>query len=133
LKNLFSVTAAIELGAGMALLLLPSLTAVLLIGSPLESSATLTVARIAGAALLTLGVACWLARDDTLSGAARGLVTAMIVYNFGVAIILGALGLGPQPVGIALWPAVLLHAAMTGWCVASRLRGEARVPSRAMI
>lgn len=124
-STLFTATAVIELGAGLALLTCPSATTVLLVGAPLEASATLTVARVAGAALLALGVACWLARGDAHSRAARGLVAAMVLYNLGVAVILGAAGIRSQAVGIALWPAVMLHAAMTVWCIASLLGGNA--------
>ena len=124
-STLFTATAAIELGAGLALLTCPSVTAVLLVGASLEVSASLTVARVAGAALLALVVACWLARGDAHSRAARGLVAAMVLYNFGVAVILGAAGIRSQAVGIALWPAVMLHAVMTVWCIASLLGGNA--------
>ena len=123
-STLLTATAVIELGAGVALLTCPSATAVLLVGVPLEASASLTVARVAGAALLALGVACWLSRGDAYSRAARGLVAAMVFYNLGVAIILGIDGVRSQPVGIALWPAVMLHAAMTVWCIASLLGGH---------
>ncbi len=49
----------------------------------------------------------------------------MVLYNLGASIVLGADGIGSQPVGIALWPAVVLHAAMTVWCIASLLGGNA--------
>ena len=49
----------------------------------------------------------------------------MVLYNFGASIILGADGIGSQPMGIALWPAVMLHAMMTVWCIASLLGGNA--------
>ena len=49
----------------------------------------------------------------------------MVLYNLGVAVILGAAGIRSQAVGIALWPAVMLHAAMTVWCIASLLGGNA--------
>jgi hypothetical protein len=114
-----TATAVIEAGAGLALLCFPSAAVALLLGAPLEASAGLTVARVGGAALLTLGAAFWLARGDTQSRAARGLVAAMVLYNLGVAIILGAAGIRSQPVGIVLWPAVVLHAAMTIWCIMS--------------
>jgi hypothetical protein len=42
----------IELGAGLALLCCPSATAVLLVGSPLDAPAAVTLGRVAGAALL---------------------------------------------------------------------------------
>jgi len=114
-----TATALIELGAGLALLSFPSAAVALLLGAPVETPAALTVARVAGAALLTLGAAFWLARGDTQSRAARGLVAAMVLYNLGAAIILGAAGIRSQPVGIVLWPAVVLHAAMTIWCIMS--------------
>ncbi|MEI6085411.1 MAG: hypothetical protein WCS70_14085 [Verrucomicrobiota bacterium] len=122
MKALHTVTAALEAGAGVALLSCPSATVKLLVGSPLETSAALTVARVGGAGLLALGVACWLARCDAQSSASRGLISGMMVYNLGTVLILGAAGLSSQPVGIALWPAVILHAGMTGWCMASLFR-----------
>jgi len=114
-----TATAVIEAGAGLALLCFPSAAVALLLGAPLEASDALTVARVGGIALLTLGVAFWLARGETQSRAARGLVAAMVLYNLGVAMILGAAGIRSQPVGIVLWPAVVLHAAMTAWCIVS--------------
>jgi hypothetical protein len=53
----------------------------LLVGAPLEAPAALSVARVAVDGLLALGVACWFARDDTQSRAARGLVAAMMFYD----------------------------------------------------
>jgi hypothetical protein len=41
-KTLHSLTAVIELGAGLALLFFPSATAVLLVGSPLDTPTALT-------------------------------------------------------------------------------------------
>lgn len=103
----------------MALLCLPSAAANLLLGAPLQQPAAFTVARIGGAGLLTLGVACWLARNDAQSPAARGLIAAMVIYNSGVALILGSAGVRSQSVGIILWPAVVLHTVMTAWCIMS--------------
>lgn len=118
MDSLYAATAVIEAGAGLALLCLPSTGVDLLLGAPLEGPAALAVARVAGVALLTLGVAFWLARGDSRSRAARGLVAAMVLYNLGVVFILGAAGIRSLPVGVVLWPAALvLHAAMTVWCV----------------
>ncbi|MGA7869903.1 MAG: hypothetical protein WCA22_03300 [Candidatus Binatus sp.] len=112
-----TATAVIEAGAGLALLSFPSTAVELLLGAPLETSDAVTVARVGGAALLTLGAVFWLARGDTQSRAARGLVAAMVLYNLGVVFILGAVGIGSGRVGVALWPAVVLHTAMTAWCI----------------
>lgn len=119
MSRLLKLTALIEAATGLGLIAVPSVVVRLLLGSPLETSAAVTLERVAGAALLSLGVACWLARGDVQSRAARGLVSAMVLYNIGAVIILGSVGLGSQSVGIALWPAVILHAVMAVWCVAS--------------
>jgi hypothetical protein len=119
MKHLFVVTAVLEAGAGVALMCAPSETVALLLGAPLDTSAAVAVGRLAGVALLALGVANWLAQHDQASRAARGLVGAMVVYNLGAAVILGMAGLRSPSAGLALWPTVILHAAMTVWCIAS--------------
>ena len=122
MKRLLIVTAIIELGVGLALLCFPSATVTFLLGSGLDTPAAVALGRVAGAALFALGVACWLAQYDAQSCAARGLVSAMVLYNLGATIILGVAGIQLRPIGIALWPAVVLHAAMTIWCITRLLR-----------
>jgi hypothetical protein len=118
MKHLHTVTAVIEAGAGLALLVLPSTVVWLLLGSPLDSPAAATLGRVAGAALLALGVACWLAHSDAQSRAARGLAAAMLLYNCAAAALLAFAGISLKLCGAALWPAVVLHAAMAVWCIA---------------
>jgi hypothetical protein len=89
---------------------------VLLVGAPLEAPAALAVARIGGAGLLALAIACWLARSNTESQAARGLVAAMLLYDVAAAAILAYAGISYGLRGAALWPAVILHSAMSVWC-----------------
>src|SRR6476469_3599664 len=121
MKPLLLVTAVLEAGIGVGLLVVPSAVAQVLLGAPLELPAALTVARVAGVALLALGVACWLAAFDSQSCAARGVASAMVIYNLGAAIILGVAGIQSARAGIGLWPAVILHVAMTGWCIMNLL------------
>ena len=116
MKALYTATAVVELGAGLALLCFPSATVILLVGAPLQAAPALTVGRVGGAGLLALGVACWLARDDTQSRAARGLIAAMSLYNVAAVVVLAFAGIGFGLHGVALWPAVILHAVMTVWC-----------------
>jgi hypothetical protein len=122
MKTLHTVNAVVELGAGLALLGFPSPAVVLLLGSPLDTPTGWSVARVGGAGLLSLGVACWLARGDSESGAARGLVAAMLLYDVAAVAILAFAAFAFGLHGVALWPAVVLHAVMTGWCVACLLR-----------
>lgn len=64
-KGLLTTTAAIEAGTGIGLLAVPSVLAQWVLGATLDAPAAVTVARVAGAGLLALGVACWLASYDT--------------------------------------------------------------------
>ena len=116
MKNLLTVTAAIELGAGLVLMVIPSFTLKLLLSSPLDSPAALTVARVAAVALLALGVGCWLMRRDSESRAAKGLISAMLVYNAGVSAVLAYPTVGLGLPGIGIWPFVLVHVVMIVWC-----------------
>jgi hypothetical protein len=118
MKTLLIVTAVVEAATGLALLGLPSLVVSLLLGGSLDTPAALVVARVTGAALLSLGVACWLARNDEKSRAAVGVVTAMLMYNVAAVAVLAYASIGLGLSGIGLWPAVLLHAALAAWCIA---------------
>jgi hypothetical protein len=114
---LLTITAVIEAAAGVALLVAPALTASLLVGGTLDTPTGSAVGRVAGAALIGLGVACWRARHDESSGAATGVVAAMLSYNLAAVAILAYAGLGEGAAGILLWPAVILHAVQAGWCI----------------
>jgi multisubunit Na+/H+ antiporter MnhG subunit len=117
MKYLLLVTAAIEAGAGVALLIFPSATAALLLGSQLDRPPSMALVRVVGAILLVLGVACWLASRDMQKPCARRMAIVMTAYNIIAAIALCAIGIGAPSVGVLLWPAVALHAAMEVWCV----------------
>ena len=117
-KNLLIVTALVETTTGLMLLASPTLVVGLLLGASLEAPAALVVARITGAALLSLGCACWLARDDGANRAGRGLVAAMLLYNCVAVAVLANAGAGARLVGVLMWPAVALHAALAVWCLA---------------
>ena len=118
-KNLLTVIAIIEFGTGLVLVTFPSLLTRLLFGLLLDTLVSFTVARVAGVAIVALSVACWLARNDGQSPAARGLVIAMVLYNIAVVIVLVYTALGLSLSGIGLWPVVVLHIAMSVWCIMS--------------
>jgi hypothetical protein len=117
MKMFLIATAIVEVGAGLAFLALPSWTAELLLGIGFDSPSGGIVARLAGAALLTIGIACWLGKLDEESRASRGLVAAMLVYNTAATSLLAYSGMTLELVGLVLWPAVGLHLVMTIWCL----------------
>lgn len=122
MKTFHTVSAAIEIGAGLLLALLPAQAVTFLFGAALSTSVERALAQLAGAALLALGVACWLARHDEQRGALRPMVGGMLVYNAGAVTVFmyAALVLGLD--GIGLWPAALLHGALAVWCVVLLLK-----------
>jgi hypothetical protein len=123
MRNLLTMTAIVEMGAGVALLGLPSVTASLLLGAALEASAAVSLARVGGAAIVALSIICWLARDEQ-GRAARGLVSAMMFYNLAVAGVLAFASLSDGLHGMLLWPAVAFHVAMGTWCGATLSRSH---------
>jgi len=124
MSRLLTLTAIIEAATGLALIAVPAIVVRLLLGAEI-SGASIPLGRVAGAALLALGVACWLARDDTQSRAARGLVVAMLMYNIAATAVLAFAGMGLGLQGVLLWPAVVLHAVMAIWCITTLLRTQA--------
>jgi hypothetical protein len=95
----------------------PSLVVSLLLGVALDTPAGLRVAQVAGAALLSIALACWLARNDSRSTAGRGIVTAVLLYNVLIVAVLAYSKLALSMAGIGLWPTVAAHVAFGFWCV----------------
>ena len=116
IERFLTLTAIIEAATGLALIVVPAIVVRLLLGAEI-SGASIPLGRVAGAALLALGVACWLALNDRQSRTARGLVVAMLVYNIVATAVLAFAGIGLGLHGVALWPAVVLHAVMAIWCI----------------
>jgi hypothetical protein len=114
---LLVVTAVGEAGVGLLMLTSPSVTLPLLLGVEHASPEAVFVARFAGGALLAIGVACWLGRGDAPGAAGPPLVAGALVYDATAAGLLAYAGLSLSLVGVALWPAVVLHAALAVWCV----------------
>ena len=128
-QQLLIVTALAETATGLMLLVTPQPVIAFLLGASLDAPAALVVARMAGAALLSLGGACWLARNDGPNRAVLGLVVAMLLYNIVAVAVLANAAAGERLVGVLTWPAVALHAALAVWCIAC-LRSGRRVWTR---
>jgi hypothetical protein len=114
-KAFLMVTAFVEVGAGFCLLVLPAVAIALLLGLTHAALETLLVGRVAGAALLGIGIASWLARDDHLTSAQLGLLIGILFYNATVSVLLAFAGIGLGMAGVALWPAVVLHTALAAF------------------
>ena len=127
-KALLGVTAVVELTAAAALLAVPSRVATLLLGAGLDSPAANVVARIAGAALLSIGLTCWLARSSPEGASHDGRIAGLLAYNTAVAALLFLAVVVEHLRGIGLWPAVALHAGLSIWCGAC-LQSRRREPS----
>src|SRR5215510_6515204 len=109
------VTAVLETGTAIVSLLAPRLLVGLLFGQTPDTLLMMVLARFIGAALLSLGLACWWAAKDAESRAAGGVVRAMLLYDVAAAVLLAYAGVSGLA-GILLWPAVVLHSAMAIWC-----------------
>ncbi len=118
-RPLLFATAIAETATGLALLIFPALPLQLLIGATQLGPEVDLVSRVAGAALLAIGIASWLARADGDSPAQQGLLTGVLIYDGAAAALLAYAGLILKLDGIALWPAVVLHAALAVWCLFS--------------
>lgn len=118
MKNLLTVTAAIEAGAGAVLLMAPSMITRLLLDTSLDLPGGLAVTRVVGAVLLVLGIACWYAGRDERSRAAIGVVAAMLACHFITVVVIAVAGLAYNLSGAGLTPVSVLHAALAGWCIA---------------
>jgi len=102
MKRLLIFAAVGEAATGVALLIVPSLVGQLLFGVALAGIA-IPVARVAGIALIALGVACW--PGTPLAG--------MLAYSAAVTLYLAYLGFASGLSGILLWPVVVLHVILT--------------------
>jgi hypothetical protein len=104
MKRVLVVAAVGEATLGAALLIVPSLVGQLLLGAELTGIAV-PVARVAGIALIGLGVACW-------PGPPR---IGMLTYLALSALYLAYLGVAVGLTGVLLWPAVVLHAILSAF------------------
>ena len=91
-----------EAFTGLALVLSPSLVVRLLFGAEISGAGT-AMSRIAGIALIALGVACW-------PGTPR---IGMLIYSAAVTLYLAYIGFAGGLSGILLWPAVVVHTVLT--------------------
>jgi hypothetical protein len=116
MKKVLIFAAVGEAATGLALLIVPSLVGQLLLGEDFGDLA-MQLARVAGIAVIGLGIACW--PGPPLVG--------MLTYSTAIALYLAYLGFAVGVTGVLLWPVVALHV------VLSILLGRACLTTEAII
>ena len=112
-RRILAVVGAGEAFTGLALVISPSLVVRLLFGAEISGVGTV-MSRIAGIALIALGVACW-------PGPPR---VGMLIYSAAVALYLAYIGFAGGLTGIFLWPAVILHVILTALLTWAAIRDK---------
>ncbi|PYV54693.1 MAG: hypothetical protein DMG98_17650 [Acidobacteria bacterium] len=102
MRKVLTFAAVFEAVTGLALLIVPSLVGRLLLGAELTDA--IPVARVAGIALIALGVCCW---------PGSTAFCGMLTYSALATLYLLCLGIRGVWVGPLLWPAVVIHALLT--------------------
>ncbi len=113
MKGALTFAAIGEVATGLTLLVVPSLVGRWLFGEDLTGVAV-PIARVAGIALIGLGVACWPGTP----------LVGMLIYSAAVTLYLACLGLADGLTGLLLWPAVVLHASLTALLTLAITKGE---------
>lgn len=111
LRLLLLLAGGLEILAGLAALIIPAMMVSLLFGVSMDPIASV-LARLFGAGVFALGLACLKARDDVGSPAGVAMSIGITAYNVLAAVVLiwaaEELGLG----GILLWGAGIGHATL---------------------
>ena len=102
-----------EAVTGLALLMAPSPVGQLLFGAELTGVAVI-MARVAGIALIALGLACWPGTPQL----------GMLLYSAAATLYLAYVGLAGATAGALLWPAVVVHAVLAALLALASTSGK---------
>ncbi len=122
-RQLLTFVAAFESLIGLALILAPQAT-VVLIRAAKPNVVGMMLGRVCGVALVALGLACWGARTDSECAARSGTLKAMTFYNAGVGFLLLLFAAIGKTGSIVLWSAGVLHLALAAAFAISFRRGQ---------
>jgi hypothetical protein len=116
-KDILALSAAAEAGTGLLLLAWPPIVVRLLFGAELTGAGVI-MSRIAGIALIGMGVACW------PSNSASQPLNGMLTYSTLAMLYLTYIGVRGELAGVLLWPAVVVHAILSAFLVRARFESE---------
>jgi hypothetical protein len=111
LRLLLTLGGGLEILAGLATLITPAQVVSLLLGVPADAVA-LVLARLFGAGVFALGLACLKARDDVRSPAGVAVSIGITSYNMLAAVVLFWTAAGSGLGGLLLWGAGIGHATL---------------------
>ncbi len=125
IARLLGIGAVLESAMALVLLIDPAIAASLLVQSEGEAPGQL-FGRIAGAGLLSLGIACWGARNTPLAPAGLGVAWAFVTYNLVACVTLVWAGVALASSALLAVAAAVLHGLVGMLLLVALLgRGEA--------
>ena len=108
---LLTLAGGLEILAGSAALIIPAPVVSLLLGVSMDPIASV-LARLFGAGVFALGLACLKARNDVASPAGVAVSIGITAYNLLAAVVLIWTAAGSELGGLLLWGAGIGHAAL---------------------
>jgi hypothetical protein len=118
LRLLLTISGGLEILAGLPAMIAPGPLLSLLLGGPVDPIASV-LARLFGAGVFALGLACLKARNDVGSPAGLAVSLGITAYNVLAAVVLLWTAAGSSLGGLLLWGAGILHAALGALFVAA--------------
>ena len=119
MKKALTLASVAEAGAGVILLAWPAVVVRLLFAAEI-SGAGVIMSRLAGVALIGLGVACW------PGNSAHQALNGMLTYSALALLYLSYIGVRGEAVGVLLWPAVVAHMVLVALLVRTRFKERKR-------
>ena len=117
MKKALASASFAEAGTGVILLAYPPIVVRLLFGVEIVGAGTI-MSRLAGAALIGLGVACW------PGDSAVQQLYGMLMYSTLAMLCLIYIGVRGGEVGLLLWPGVVVHAILVILLFRERFKEE---------
>jgi hypothetical protein len=119
MKRILMLAALAEAGTGVILLAYPPIVVRLLFDAEIVGAGA-SMSRLAGMALIGLGVACWPGTDT------RRAFYGMVTYSVLAMLYLIHIGVRGEGVGLLLWPGVVVHAIIVFVLLRARFKEEKR-------
>jgi hypothetical protein len=111
LRLLLTLSGGLEILAGLVALITPGPVVSMLLGVPVDAIASV-LARLFGAGVFALGLACLKARHDVGSPAGLAVSLGITAYNVLAGVVLLWTAAGSGLGGLLLWGAGIVHAAL---------------------